>query len=154
MWMKQLKHLKMVNFFFEIFIIKYSLNLDGAIEALSGWTEMNNSRGNVRFCFFFDNKKKFCFLFFRVLPNGQIINQVIEIINHHHKHLRPMVFYDHHNVFQIYFKHLLKVVYRQQLVHHHHHFLNNRIIFFNPIHQLIFHFIHILVKVKKKRNLN
>jgi hypothetical protein len=32
--------------------------------------------------------------------------------------------------------------------------LNNRIIFFNPIHQLIFHFIHILVKVKKKRNLN
>jgi len=33
-----------IHFFFKI--------LDGAIEALSGWTEMNNGRGNVRLIYF------------------------------------------------------------------------------------------------------
>ncbi len=115
---------------------------------------------------------------FRILPNVLIINLVIAIINPHRKRLRPMVFYDHHNVFLIYFKLSPKVVYRQLLlmvyhwfryhknkflfqeiqqcqiqqpVHHHRchprHFLNNRIIIFNHIYQLIFHFIHILVTV-------
>ena len=32
----------------DFFIIEQFLFLDGAIDALSGWTEMNNGRGNVR----------------------------------------------------------------------------------------------------------
>jgi len=44
--------------FAEILSLNIHLILDGAIEALSGWTEMNNSRGNVRFFFYFLIKEK------------------------------------------------------------------------------------------------
>ncbi len=52
--MKQWKHLKEVSFimFVEIKIHLIYFGLDGAIEALSGWTEMNNGRGNVKFFYF------------------------------------------------------------------------------------------------------
>ena len=46
MSMKQLKHSNEVCLA-EDFSINNKFDLDGAIEALSGWTEMNNGRGNV-----------------------------------------------------------------------------------------------------------
>jgi hypothetical protein len=86
-------------------IHRISFFLDGAVEALSGWTEMSNGRGNVKFLY---SIKKLELSSFRLRLNEQIINLVIN----HHKYLRPMGFYDHHNVFQISFKRSLKVVHQ------------------------------------------
>ena len=87
----------------------------------------------------------------RLRPNERATNRAI---NPPPKHLRPILFYVRPNVFQIFFKRLLKVVFRrrlqaqQQHLRQHLHIMNPAILRFNHIHQLIFHFIHVLVKVR------
>lgn len=92
---------------FCFFATTFSFSLDGAIDALSGWTEMTHDRGNVsdhgirtsNIDFLF-----FCFCF-RMEQNAQMEIQ--------QEKRRPTVYYVRPNVFQIFFKHSLILVFQQ-----------------------------------------